>query len=283
MKEINLVLVSSILENCNNLMEKTIKIGQIARNAAIFKVNKIYLIKTKNKIDNNSKLIKKIFRYINTPQYLRKKRFSIEKDLKFVGMLPPLATYLHHLTKYEKDLIDGEVREGIILKESNNLYKIDIGIEKPITVKGYYGKYKNSSSVYVKIRKEKGKLSYIFSSIEEINQYLGFKTSIIGLPELLNNFKDGLLLGTSRRGENIYDISLRLRKDLKENNKIYLFFGSAKLDIFKLFKQFNITTKKSLSYIINFLPDQGVRTIRTEEAIPIVLTSLKQILNTNYY
>ena len=271
-----LVLLSSILENCNNLMEKTLKIGQISRAMAIYKIRTIYLLKTSPKNDKEIPFIKKIFDYLNTPQYLRKKRFTFEKELKHVGMLPPLATYLHHLTKTKKDLKNEEIREGYIVDSDKKGITIDIGIEKYISIKENGNKVDKLRPIYIKIKKNNDDISYDIVSPDEGNQYLGYNVIIYTLPELLKD-KKGLFIGTSRRGLNIFDVQNKLMEEFDNKSNIYLLFGSPKLDIFKFFKQYNLNIKDFVPHIINFIPNQGVRTIRTEEAISIVLSTLNFI------
>jgi len=272
----NLVLISSILENCNNLLEKTLKIGQIARYAAIFEINWIYLLKTHKKNDKELPFIKKIFEYLNTPQYLRKKRFAFESELKHVGTLPPLATYLHHITKIKKELKDNEIREGLIVEADENSIIIDIGIEEYIKIKENQNQFDKSRPIYLKIKKNINEISYKIISFDEGNNYMGYRVKILTLSELFKEEK-GLFIGTSRRGLNIFDIQNKLKTEIQTKSNINLLFGSPKVGIFKLFKQNNLNIKDIVPYIINFIPNQGVRTIRTEEAIPIVLSTLNSI------
>ncbi|NHI92780.1 MAG: hypothetical protein EAX96_09795 [Candidatus Lokiarchaeota archaeon] len=280
MKEINIVIPSTILENCNNLFEKTIKIGQIARIIAIFKVKTIFLLKTKTNYDFGLTIIKKILEYLVTPQYLRKKRFSIDKDLKYVGTLPPLATYLHHLSKTEDNLKNGEIREGYLIEKKDNYIFIDIGIEKPIKLTEKVNEFKDLSRIYVKIEKKINKFYYSLIEKNDIHEYIGYDIKIVTLTNLLRNKDIGLILGTSKKGKKIFEIISRIKNEIKEHKSISLIFGSAKLDIFKLFKKYSINIDENIPYIINFLPEQGVRTIRTEEAISIALTSLSFLINT---
>ena len=278
MKAINLIIPSSILENSNNLLEKTLKIGQIARIAAIFKISKIVLLITKTKQDLQLNFIKKILEYLNTPQYLRKRKFPLDKELKHVGMLPPLATYLHHLSNKEDKLKNGEYREGFSINHGKRWIEVDIGIERPIKIEVNIEKMP-TEKIYVKISKIENKIHYSLISKEDIQDYGGYEVEISTLTDLLKFKKNTLFLGTSKKGLLIYDISEKLKNEIAEINEISLIFGSAKLDIFKLFSHYNINIEKNIPYIINFLPDQGVRTIRTEEAISIVLASLNLLMN----
>ena len=278
MKIFSLILPSTILENSNNLLEKTLKIGQIARVAAIFKIVKIIILKTNTKQDSNLELIKKILDYLNTPQYLRKRKYPIDKDLKYVGILPPLATYLHHLSKKQESLKNGEIREGLILESGKNWIIVDIGIEFPIKLEQFDEKIK-FENLFIKITKNKKDIDYSIISKNNIQNYIGYGVDISTLTEVIKNRECGLILGTSKKGASVFDIIKEIKNDVIKNEKISLIFGSAKLDIFKLFKKYNINIEKEIPYIINFLPDQGVRTIRTEEAMIIALSSLNSLLN----
>ena len=278
MKLFSIILPSTILENTNNLLEKTLKLGQIARIAGIFKISKIFILKTNTKQDSDLEFIKKILEYLNTPQYLRKKKYSIDKDLKHVGRLPPLATYLHHLSKKEENLKNGEIREGLILESGKHWITVDIGIEFPLKIMKFVEKNKNEK-LFIKILKSEEKIDYSIIFKNEIKEYLGYDVRITTLTKIMKNKECGLILGTSKKGVRIFEVIKKIKNDLIKNKKISLIFGSAKLDIFKLFKKYNINIEKEIPYIINFLPNQGVRTIRTEEAMLIALSSLYSLLN----
>jgi hypothetical protein len=71
----------------------TLKVGQIARAAAVFRVSRIVIYRDQEY--NDSRFISMILRYMETPQYLRKLLIPRREELRHVGMLPPLRTSHH--------------------------------------------------------------------------------------------------------------------------------------------------------------------------------------------
>ncbi|MBO3757716.1 MAG: hypothetical protein JTT14_01225, partial [Candidatus Brockarchaeota archaeon] len=82
---------SSVIYPLDNLMLATIRLGYIARAAAIFRVSKVIVYNEKN-----SEVFRKlqeisydILNYLSYPQYLRKVKFKVKPYLRYVGALPP--------------------------------------------------------------------------------------------------------------------------------------------------------------------------------------------------
>lgn len=118
-----------ILSSCSSF----VLTGQVARAAAIFCVDEIIVYHDgarENQLghptshrDRNPEssvmLMSRILQYTECPQYLRSHFFPIHPDLKFVGLINPLATP-HHLQQSTKCLY----REGVVatkeLKESKS-------------------------------------------------------------------------------------------------------------------------------------------------------------------
>jgi len=121
-KNITIAIPASIITDTPHLREKTSKIGQIGRAAAIFRVNKIIVYPDKRKISQVKELdfITTVLTYLDTPPYLRKKLFGIDPKLKYAGILPPLRTPNHPLNRKSRKLRSGEYREGIIVGKNKD-------------------------------------------------------------------------------------------------------------------------------------------------------------------
>ena len=93
-KKISIAIPASVISDTPHLREKTSKIGLIGRTAAIYKVNEIIVYPDNSKLNQkrDMQLIVTLLAYMETPQYLRKRLFKIEPQLKFAGILPPMRT-----------------------------------------------------------------------------------------------------------------------------------------------------------------------------------------------
>jgi predicted SPOUT superfamily RNA methylase MTH1 len=72
------------LEGHDSLREKTAKLGIIARACAVYGVDlvEIYVVPGGH---GESTRIKKVLEYLETPQYLRKRLFGLDSDLKYAA------------------------------------------------------------------------------------------------------------------------------------------------------------------------------------------------------
>ncbi len=92
-RSLSLVIPSSLTIDARDLRSKTLKIGQIARAASVFCVDRIIIFKDPGL--DEADFIEKILQYAETPQYLRKRLFPLTEDLRYAGAIPPLRTPHH--------------------------------------------------------------------------------------------------------------------------------------------------------------------------------------------
>jgi predicted SPOUT superfamily RNA methylase MTH1 len=268
-KNLILLLPSSLLEDCSDNLTKTIKVGLIARALSIFKINNITIYNTQEKKANkNSIFIKTILDYMDTPQYLRKILFPLKDELKNAGLLSPLETPHHKRMVEWKKIKTGEVRQGVIVKKDKRYSYADVGLEKLIPIPNL--KLPINKRLNIKIKIEKKSLSG--SIVSDPDEYWGYKTIISNdnLIETLKKMAPDLIIGTSKYGELITDIYEVLSRNLDMNTKIAIVFGSPYTGIYKIVKNKN-EINDIFNYLINFIPNQSTRTIRTEESIFITL------------
>ncbi|RWW89122.1 hypothetical protein BHE74_00001912, partial [Ensete ventricosum] len=64
--------------------------------------------------ESGAEFLTMILRYLETPQYLRRRLFPMRQSLKFVGLLPPLDAP-HHLRKHEWC----SFREGVVVSSAS--------------------------------------------------------------------------------------------------------------------------------------------------------------------
>lgn len=126
---------------------------------------------------------------------------------------------------------------------------------------------------------ENGKNNLKGRILKEKPKCWGFKVTAtkIGLHELIRKFakKEGtVIIGTSRKGVPITKIVNDLKKKIKNSKKIIVVFGSPYKGIYEILEEKEAKINKLFTFIINFIPDQGVRTVRTEEAMCSTLSIL---------
>src|ERR1700730_3130063 len=115
------------------LREKTVKVGLIARAAAIFAVERIYIYRDPKKShESDYEVARTMFEYAETPQYLRKRLYGRRKELEFAGLLPPLRIPSHMREPVPKI---NEEREAVILFQNGELMA-DIGAREVAFIEG---------------------------------------------------------------------------------------------------------------------------------------------------
>ncbi|MBO8181339.1 MAG: hypothetical protein H0Z28_00930 [Archaeoglobus sp.] len=236
-----IAIPSSALINETDEKIKAYKVWQIARAAAIYRIEKIYIYRDPKK--DESDYIKEILEYLETPQYLRKHLIPLKKSLKFAGLLPPLAIPSHR----PKHLKIGELREGVVRKVGpDGTCWVDIGMKALAALKA-----EKPVGARVTVRVCSKKPLVVEESKAE--EYWGYKVKKAKLKDLLE--KSVIL---SRKGE-------RISPDKRLCDKVLL-FGSPIEGVMEIAERLGIEIPESVP-IINTIPEQGTETVRLEEAI----------------
>jgi len=267
-----IAIPSSLISECSDLREQTAKVGIIGRAAAIFRVDEIYVYKEGEKADYFQEIICNILEYMECPQYLRKYLFPKLKQLKYVGILPPLRTP-HHPLKSERVVIKGhEYREGVVIKNDfkENKSVVYVGLNKPVICRPFRPLF---ARVTVDVDCNR------IVSKEKVPIYWGYEVfKAESLSHVFEVSKADLVIGTSRYGTMIGEILNRLKARMKNSaNKILVIFGGPQKGIFDILREEGVDPWDFCDFIVNFAPHQGVKTIRTEEAVLIVLSILNTI------
>jgi len=273
---ISVAIPASFTSDIPHLREKTLRIGLVGRALAIFRVDEVLIypdILNRNQT-RDADLIKMILSYMETPQYLRKRLFKIRPELRYVGILPPLRTPHHPTKNKEKNLKIGECREGVVISSGKKGVYIDIGVERPLLAPGV--RMKVNSRVTVTIKEKGRELIGEITNPDRVKFYWGYrvKKSSSPLGNILKNREYDLVIATSRRGEPVMKVIDRLLNRWKRSSKVLIAFGSPTQGLQEIIKQENIRLEDVAHFIINTIPDQGVETVRTEEAIYATLAVL---------
>ncbi|MFQ5998583.1 MAG: putative RNA uridine N3 methyltransferase [Candidatus Bathyarchaeia archaeon] len=275
---ITLAIPASFTIDAPHLREKTSKLGQLARSAAIFRVSQIVLyddfIRTApGEVD----FAIKILSYMNTPQYLRKRLYKLSPDLKFVGILPPMRTPNHPLESQSRLLKPGDFREGVVIETNREFCRVDIGVEKPAQLRSYL---KPNTRLTVRITTVYPDLEVVTIDNGSIGTYWGFEARKLGhgLSKELRKTEYDLTIATSRFGSAINAVSENLRSKWQGATKALLAFGPSSMGLQQIMSREGVDLEKEFTFVINAVKDQGTDTIRTEEAVTISLSALASVV-----
>jgi len=269
--EIDIFIPTSFTSNLPSLIQRTLSIASIARAAAIFGVDTIYIYPDPLERDPTArKQIIKILRYLNTAPYLRKYLFSLDRDLEHVGLAPPLRTPLHKEKVPIKDLDLPDYREGVVLRSVMDKSVVDVGLDKEVLVNK---KFHRGKHVLVKITKVSSK--YLHGEVVDRGEtpiYPGYKVVNVKvkLPEFLRKY-DGKIIFTSRKGESIEKLSSKI-KEVLSRGRVGLVFGGPRYGVFEILEYYNSSPYDYSDIVVNVVPNQNVATIRVEEAVIITLS-----------
>ncbi|CAI0466241.1 unnamed protein product [Linum tenue] len=303
-KELHTVSVAvsgSIIDNAQSLELATRLAGQIARAATIFRIDEVVVFDNKatssnedptttmNSVSDENEsgavFLVRILRYLETPQYLRKALFPKHNSLRFVGMLPPLDAP-HHLRKHEW----GPFREGITLLEkcpdpAGTL--VDVGLTKNVVIDQ---RIEAGTRVTVAMGTDRNLDSGIPRPIvplskprEESGMYWGYRVRYASnISSVFKHcpFKGGYdhSIGTSEHGLKLSSSELSLPPF---KHLLIAFGGLAGLEegVEEDSSLKGTNVRKVFDSYLNTCPDQGSRTIRTEEAILISLQYFQEPIN----
>ncbi|KAL9232834.1 hypothetical protein vseg_007898 [Gypsophila vaccaria] len=287
---VSIAIPASIIGNAQSPELATRLVGQIARAATIYRIDEIVVfdnnerslkepldLSSTEEKESHSAFFMRVLRYLETPQYLRKALFPWNNNLRFAGLLPPLDAP-HHFRKHEW----GAYREGVTLAEkppNAGGTLVNVGLTKNVVIDQVLSP---GIRVTVAMGKDHNLSSDVLHQVvpsttpmEEEGMYWGYKVRYA--PNLSSVFENGsykngydYVIGTSEHGEVVKSSELcipafrhlliafgglaGLEECIKEDSKLQ---GKDAREVFPTY--------------LNLCPNQGSRTIRTEEALFISL------------
>jgi len=273
---LSVAIPASLVSDVPHLREKTLRIGFIGRALAIFRVEEVIIYPDIPSVDQSgdASLIGEILSYMETPQYLRRRLFKLRPELRFVGILPPLRTPHHPTRSKEKELRIGEYREGVVVSSDERGAMVDIGVERPILIPKAL--LQRNLRVTVKVKKKGKNFIGELSDPNQIKTYWGYTVRISKSPlgRMLKEDKYDLTIATSRLGRPIAEVLSEISDLWGKSKRVLIAFGSPTRGLKEILKDENISLKDAFHFIINTIPNQGVKTVRTEEAIYATLSLL---------
>ncbi|KAK2827542.1 hypothetical protein Q7C36_018468 [Tachysurus vachellii] len=297
---VSVALPGSVLDNAQSPELRTYLAGQIARACAVFCVDEVVVFDeqgedSKGTVEGEFKGVGKrgqacvqlarILQFLECPQYLRKAFFPKHHDLQFAGLLNPLDSP-HHMRIDE----ESNFREGVIVDRPSKAGKgsfVNCGMRKEVQIDK---QLQAGLRVTVRLNKNQNTESRVYKGVvvaphvprTEGGLYWGYSVRLAScLSAVLTEspFKDGydLTIGTSEKGNNVDDTTLPPFRHL-----LVVFGGLHGLEAsVDADTNLDVTDPSVLfDLYLNTCPSQGSRTIRTEEAILISLSSLRQKIAT---
>lgn len=252
------------LTDCSDLRQKTVKAGSLARALAVFRVESVYiydtgLLEPGKKRDTD--LLRKILRYMDTPQYLRKRSFPKTQSLKFAGLLPPLRTRSHPLETTIGDLQEGTIRWGLQVRPG----KIDLGLNKLVN---YSKTVSERDPTLFRFTKTKPQIVLETIEREDVSEYWGFEVErVTNLAEFLEASDDSTRIGFSRNAPYYNQLENDLKSTIAGTQSVLAVFGGPGHGILEFFKEEREDVKSNIDFWVNTIPDQGTATVRLEEAL----------------
>jgi hypothetical protein len=223
-------------------------------------------------------LCMQILRFIETPQYLRKRIFRLTSNLRYTGILPPLQTPPHNEPHSIRECKVGDWREGVIVGGRGGNLLVDVGLEKVLEAHGDYPVGRRVTARITKIAsKLEGdtvdKMSVNAYELSRSETYWGYQVTNANSPlgKFVKNRDFDLKIGTSRYGSPVGSVWPQLTASLKTAKQMMIAFGSPKTGLHEILAQEGETPENTFDYYLNTVPEQAVSTVRTEEAILISL------------
>ncbi len=260
---LEIAIPDTSLSDCSDLRQKTIKIGQIARALAAFKVEKvlIYETTTEEKERRDLNLLDKLLRYMDTPQYLRRTVFSMAPSLKYAGILPPLRTNSHPLGKGINEVFDGEVRWGVQAETG----KVDLGLHDTVE---YPEEISSRVPTLFRIRVSDNQIRLKPTTRDSVDEYFGFEIETTdNLVSYLMKDTGKTRIALSRLGTVFSKIESEIESVLLSTKNMIAIFGGPQYGIRELMADKKDLLKEAIDFWVNTINDQGTETIRMEEAI----------------
>ncbi|MCE4600788.1 MAG: hypothetical protein F7C38_04405 [Desulfurococcales archaeon] len=260
---IAIAVAASVLSTEETLQLKTLKAGVIARAAALYRVDKVIIYKDKFSSKKDYKLLRLLLEYISTPPYLRKRLFPLLPELRAAGLLPPLRIPLHDIPRRPARNL---VMEGLVEECTSGVCRVFLGSY------GYgllRGNSKPGKRILVRIIDED---KLLLERVTDPDFYTGFRVEANpDLPRVLDRYRDHgyTIIGTSKKGE---CYSREAIQEYEDSKGFLVVFGGPTGSVV------DEASPDLYDLVLNTIPMQGTKTVRTEEAIHATLAILNSTL-----
>src|SRR5437660_12635963 len=277
-QRLSVAIPSSFTKDVPHLREKTSRAGLIARSLAIFRVDEvvIYNDQTGGGSTNEGSLLEKLLAFQETPQYLRKALFKQDPDLQFSGILPPLRIPSHPNIGEPRI---GEIREALVI-ESGAHSIVNAGFRAAVEISS---RLKLLERVTIRVVQITPQLKGELVEPTRLPIYWGFKVTRTNLTlgKLIRSSRtQDLTISTSRRVKQVREVLNDLTLRWKLSRRPLVLFGSPSEGVPEILAKEGADLRKVVDFNLNTIPNQGVETVRTEEAVLATMSVLNLLEET---
>ncbi|KAK3336098.1 putative RNA methyltransferase [Cercophora scortea] len=297
---ISVAVATSIITNCVTREQRTTNAGCIARALAVFSVDEVVIYddsppsQRPHMVDQEAytgdtdpaHFLEHILTYLETPPFMRKTLFPLHPNLRSQGLLPSLDMP-HHPHKDEWL----PYREGMTLEgkpKSGKGTLVDIGMPEHVTIDE---EIPPRTRLTLKMPDDpRGTPEPVHPAAPRTDSgyFWGYsvrKANTLSDVFTQSPYEEGydLSIGTSERGV-LINRAFPPQKEVKFNHLLLVFGGPRGLEYAAMndpeLAELGIgglRTKELFDHWINVLPNQGSRTIRTDEAMLIALMGLRRL------
>jgi predicted SPOUT superfamily RNA methylase MTH1 len=271
----SVLVPSSVCREAEDKRTATLKLGYVARAAAVFGVDRLVVFPDREgegRFDGG--FVRAVLRYAATPPYLRKEAFGRRDELEFVGVLPPLG--VPSWTGSESD-DSGSKREGIVTQVGpEGRVRVNCGLQHPVSLRAPPDvEVSEGERVTVRVSSRRPVRARLLAESPP-----GFRVVEADLGAAVAR-GDGPRIATSRHGA---PLTVEWLGDLSERTAggMTVAFGSPGrglpailgVDPEMVGGADPATAPGGFDAWLNAIPDQGSDVVRTEEALFAVLACL---------
>ena len=253
-RQVSVAIPDSCLQDKTTQEDKSRKVSEIARAAAIFGVRDV-LVYDDGGRRADRRLMITILRYLATPPYLRRRLYQQNRLLKHAGALHPLNIPTHTAPPDPKAVRSGDIREGVILPGR----LLDAGLPKPLP---YHGREEIGRQVLIRFSEGHPVLSYREVPRERSPRYAGYEARERGRLSSVLSAWDGRTILTSKKGK---VPSAGTLAGYAAGGPLLLAFGSTDRGLHDILGA-EIKSVQNCR-VMNLFPGQCTRTVRLEEAL----------------
>jgi len=264
-KPLAVALASSILSSEPGLQLKTIRAGQVARLLNLYRVDDVIVYEDEDSRPDDTRLLALILEYLATPPYLRRARYPLLPELRYAGMLPPLRGPFHDAPRrpHPGALVAGLVEECRSGECTVYLGRLGHARAKIDAFPGDIVPLRIAGAKPLRVEPAPAGV------------YTWYRVSTArSLADALRDYKRRgyLTIGASREGDCPHEWMPRLPHALEGRRGVLVAvggpWGTVERD----------SRGEHFDMLVNTVPRQGARTVRSEEALSATLALLNALL-----
>ncbi|CAK7274403.1 hypothetical protein SEPCBS57363_006145 [Sporothrix epigloea] len=305
---VSVAIPTSILSDCSTSEQRINAPSRIARALAIFSIDEV-VIYDDSPVDSRPPAVDQdaytgdvdpghylfhLLSYMETPPFMRKTLFPLHPNLRLQGLLPTLEMPHHPHRDEHLPYMEGLTLPGKPDNPAHNTI-VDLGLRKPVSIAAQIDPKTRVTLHFPGESFANGTPVDPTEPRTEAGYYWGFQirrcSSLSGV--FTESPYDGgydVSIGTSERGEPASQVFPRSTTISSEPpalifNHLVIVLGGPRGIEYAAMNDSDLSgvgiklsnTREAFDYWVDVLPNQGNRSIRTDEAIFIALTELRRL------